>query len=194
MFWRTAELDFFSLAKAIDSLAAALKVAEARPRDESVHDASIQRFDDRYGLCIKSPRRQLEAMADLPAEVDELGCRDMIRLGVERGLLKSDVPWYGYRELRNYYQSRLRSDESAHSVRCAASMPSPREGITCEIAQGRVVTIQNKGANRMVLRSFVPHHRAYAFGYPVVSRPGERARLKPHSDLDLAQKERSLPH
>lgn len=39
---------------------------------------------------------------------------------------------------------------------------------------------------RQVLRTHAPHHRAYAFGSRVVSKPGDRARLKPHSDLDLA--------
>ena len=39
---------------------------------------------------------------------------------------------------------------------------------------------------RMVLHTHAPHHRAYAFGSRVVSKPGDRARLKPHSDLDLA--------
>jgi hypothetical protein len=27
--------------------------------------------------------------------------RDMIRMGVERALIKSDVTWFGYRELRS---------------------------------------------------------------------------------------------
>jgi nucleotidyltransferase substrate binding protein (TIGR01987 family) len=94
-------IDFTSLSKAIVSLAKALQAAKLRPKDEFVRDASIQRFEYTYELCVKSLRRQLTAMSDSPAEIDALGYRDMIRMGVERGLIKSEVPWFGYRELRN---------------------------------------------------------------------------------------------
>lgn len=94
-------LDFASLTKAIASLSAALDAAKLRPGDEFVRDASIQRFEYTYELCVKFLRRQLEAMSDTPTEVDALGYRDMIRSGVERGLLKSEERWFGYRELRN---------------------------------------------------------------------------------------------
>ena len=39
---------------------------------------------------------------------------------------------------------------------------------------------------RAVLRTHAPHHRAYVFGSRVVLDAADRARLKPHSDLDLA--------
>ena len=39
---------------------------------------------------------------------------------------------------------------------------------------------------RAVLRTHDPHHRAYVFGSRVVLNAAGRARLKPHSDLDLA--------
>jgi nucleotidyltransferase substrate binding protein (TIGR01987 family) len=94
-------LDFSSLAKAIKSLAAALKAASSRPDDEFIRDASIQRFEYTYELCVRSLRRHLEAISDSPAEIDALGFRDMIRAGAERGLLKSEERWFGYRELRN---------------------------------------------------------------------------------------------
>ena len=38
---------------------------------------------------------------------------------------------------------------------------------------------------RAVLRMHAPHHRAYVFGSRVVQNATDRARLKPHSDLDL---------
>ena len=94
-------IDFTSLSKAIASLDKALQTAKLRPKDEYVRDASIQRFEYTYELCVKSLRRQLTAMSDSPAEIDALGYRDMIRTGVERGLIKSEIPWFGYRELRN---------------------------------------------------------------------------------------------
>lgn len=94
-------IDFTSLRKAIGTLAKALDAAKLRPKDEYVRDASIQRFEYTYELCVKSLRRQLTAMSDSPADIDALGYRDMIRMGVERGLVKSEMPWFGYRELRN---------------------------------------------------------------------------------------------
>jgi len=94
-------LDFSSLAKALSSLSAALAASGTRPGDEFVRDASIQRFEYTYELCVKFLRRQLEAMSDSPADVDALGYRDMIRHGVERGLLGVEAPWFYYRELRN---------------------------------------------------------------------------------------------
>lgn len=39
---------------------------------------------------------------------------------------------------------------------------------------------------RQLLHTHAPHHRAYVFGSRVVLKPGDRSRLKPHSDLDLA--------
>ena len=94
-------LDFRSLQMATASLAEALDAAKSRADDAFVRDASIQRFEYTYELCVKSLRRQLEAMSDSPAEIDALGYRDMIRLGAERGLVASEAAWFGYRELRN---------------------------------------------------------------------------------------------
>ena len=94
-------LDFRSLHLAVASLAEALEEAKRRPDDAFVRDASIQRFEYTYELCVKSLRRQLEAMSDSPAELDALGYRDMIRTGVERGLIKAEAEWFRYRELRN---------------------------------------------------------------------------------------------
>ena len=94
-------LDFTSLTKATASLAVALEADAARPGDEFVRDASIQRFEYTYELCVKFLRRQLESISDSPSDIDALGYRDMIRRGAERGLLASEAPWFGYRELRN---------------------------------------------------------------------------------------------
>lgn len=70
-------IDFTSLSKAIASLAKALQAAKLRPKDEFVRDASIQRFEYTYELCIKSLRRQLTSLSDSPAEIDALGYRDI---------------------------------------------------------------------------------------------------------------------
>jgi nucleotidyltransferase substrate binding protein (TIGR01987 family) len=94
-------LDFTSLSKTIGTLTKALQASACAPKDEFIRDACIQRFEYTYELCVKSLRRQLTVMADSPSEVDGLGYRDMIRMGVERGFIKSGTSWFGYRELRN---------------------------------------------------------------------------------------------
>lgn len=94
-------IDFTSLSKAIATLTKALQAAARAPKDEFIRDASIQRFEYTYELCVKSLRRQLTAMADSPSEIDGLGYRDLIRVGVERGFVKSEKSWFAYRELRN---------------------------------------------------------------------------------------------
>ena len=38
---------------------------------------------------------------------------------------------------------------------------------------------------RAILQAHAPHHRAYVFGSRVVLNAADRARLKPHADLDL---------
>jgi len=78
-------LDFRSLQMASASLSEALDAAKLRPADAFVRDVLIQRFEYTYELCVKSLRRQLEAMTDSPTDIDALGYRDMIRAGAEKG-------------------------------------------------------------------------------------------------------------
>lgn len=94
-------LDFGSLQLATASLAEVLEAAKLRPDDAFIRDALILRFEYTSERCVKSLRRQLEAMSDSPAELDALGYRDMIRAGVERGLITAAADWFRFRELRN---------------------------------------------------------------------------------------------
>jgi nucleotidyltransferase substrate binding protein (TIGR01987 family) len=94
-------LDFTPLSKAVLTLSSALQETSLRPDDLLARDGCIQRFEYTYELCVKFLRRQLEEMADSPGDVDALGYKDMLRLGVERGLVNDAVPWFGFRELRN---------------------------------------------------------------------------------------------
>lgn len=66
-----------------------------------MRDAGIQRFEYTFELCVKSLRRQLEAVSDSPAGLDALSFRDVIRLSVERGLIAAETVWFAYRELRS---------------------------------------------------------------------------------------------
>ena len=65
---------------------------------EQLRNSVIQCFE----LSWKTLKRHLEQMSASPAEVDATGFADLIRLGNERGLLRSDWSrWKVYRQARN---------------------------------------------------------------------------------------------
>jgi nucleotidyltransferase substrate binding protein (TIGR01987 family) len=78
-----------------------LAIAATQPDDLLLRDGCIQRFEYTYELSVKYMRRQLEALADSPSSIDELGFKDMVRAAAERGLIEDPTAWFGYRELRN---------------------------------------------------------------------------------------------
>jgi nucleotidyltransferase substrate binding protein (TIGR01987 family) len=106
-------LDFTPLTKATSTLASALQETATRPNDLLARDGCIQRFEYTYELCVKSLRRQLEELADSPAEIDSLGYKDMLRVAVERGLIADALPWFGFRELRNITSHAYDPDKAA---------------------------------------------------------------------------------
>ena len=106
-------LDFTPLTRAISTLASALQDAATRPQDLLVRDGCIQRFEYSYELCVKSLRRQLEELADSPADIDALGYRDMLRVAAERALIQNTLPWFGFRELRNITSHAYDPDKAA---------------------------------------------------------------------------------
>ena len=87
--------------------------AGQRPQDLLARDGCIQRFEYSYELCVKSLRRQLEELADSPADIDALGYKDMLRVAVERGLIQDALPWFGFRELRNITSHAYDPDKAA---------------------------------------------------------------------------------
>jgi predicted nucleotidyltransferase len=59
--------------------------------------------------------------------------------------------------------------------------------ITVSIKRGKLMLAPKHVALvRALLRTHAPNYRAYVFGSRVVLNTADRARLKPHSDLDLA--------
>jgi nucleotidyltransferase substrate binding protein (TIGR01987 family) len=94
-------LDFSSLVKAAQSLSDVLAMMAQRPGDLIARDGYIQRFEDTYDLCVKSRRRQLEDMSDIPADIDALGFKDMLRAAAERSLISDAQAWFAFRELRH---------------------------------------------------------------------------------------------
>ncbi len=95
-------LDLTSFEKAHASLAAVLALV---PADEVQmvlrRDAAIQRFEYTYELSHKMLKRFLEQASPSPETIDELGFRDLIRVGGEVGLIRDAEKWFSFREKRN---------------------------------------------------------------------------------------------
>jgi nucleotidyltransferase substrate binding protein (TIGR01987 family) len=68
---------------------------------EIVRDGVIQRFGCSYELSWKMLRRYLELTESAPQNVDALSFGDLIRVGFERGLLRSSYDvWAEFRRAR----------------------------------------------------------------------------------------------
>ena len=96
-----AKLDLSSLSKALDSLGRAVERSQKEPDDEEVRDAVIQRFEYSYELCWKMLKRAIERESPVPAEVDQMSFRDLVREGGERGFIAEVEHWMEYRSQRN---------------------------------------------------------------------------------------------
>lgn len=100
-------LDLSSLVQAVDSLRDSLEVlrleqAGNNPQVLRVIQAGvIQNFEFTFELSHKMLKRYLEATEPNPAGLDQANFQDLIRLGSERGLLRSSWDsWKRYRTAR----------------------------------------------------------------------------------------------
>lgn len=103
----TVLLDYSSFANAIAQLEKSLvyahspaALADAGLR-EQLHNSVLQCFKFTYELSWKMLKRYLEATEPSPADLDLGTFQSLIRLGNERGLLRSDWHlWKTYRQAR----------------------------------------------------------------------------------------------
>lgn len=96
------KLDLSSLEKALAALAEVLAARKAEPGNGFVLDACIQRFEFTYELCWKMLRRHLENTEAAAESIDAMSFPELIRMGSERGLLRSGWDrWKVWREARN---------------------------------------------------------------------------------------------
>ena len=77
--------------------------------------ATIQAFEYTFEICIKMLRRQLEIMADVPTQIEELGYKDLIRTAAEKGFIENPLKWFSFRENRNI-TSHTYDEEKAEIV------------------------------------------------------------------------------
>lgn len=113
-------LDFSSLEKATSQLQKSLSYyhSDLAQQDAGIRKqfqmAAIQAFEFTYELSYKTLKRYLETTEAHTGEIDLLSFPTLIRMGCERGLLKSDWSvWKNFREMRNL-TSHTYDDEKAN--------------------------------------------------------------------------------
>ncbi len=115
------KLDISSLDKAIKQLKKSMKFAcsdLAKQNNElffQFRAATIQGFEFTYELAIKFLRRQLEQIEASSEIVEQLGFKDLLRLGAMRGLINSPEAWFNFREQRNI-TSHIYDENKAQDV------------------------------------------------------------------------------
>ena len=98
-------LDLSPLKRALSQLetfyALSMQPQDQAVMAEALRMAAIQAFEYSYELTVKMLRRFLEMTEPNPAALDDATFQSLIRLGSERGLLKSDLPvWMEFRRQR----------------------------------------------------------------------------------------------
>lgn len=104
-----APLDFSPLRQAIVSLEEGLAVVadsdwfsrQSLPVQNTLIAGVIQNFECVYELSTRMLRRQIEAEAASPTEVDGSSFRDLLRTAGEKGLIHDVEAWFRYRQMRN---------------------------------------------------------------------------------------------
>lgn len=99
------KLDLSPLERAVAQLDTfydlSLQPQEREVMAEALRMAAIQAFEYSYELSVKMLRRYLEMTEPNPNALDDASFQNLIRLGSERGLLKSDLPvWMDFRRQR----------------------------------------------------------------------------------------------
>jgi len=112
-------IDFSSLASAIGQLEKSIKYSRsdmAKKDDElfeQLRNSVIQCFEFTYELSWKMLKRYLEETAANPEEIDVSTFQNLIRIGNEKGLLRSDwLRWKIYRQARTNSSHTYDSDKA----------------------------------------------------------------------------------
>lgn len=120
-------LDFSSLANAIGQLDKSIRFAEsdlAKSNDdlfEQLRNSVIQCFEFTYELSCKMLRRYLEEASASPDEIDVSTFQNLIRMGNEQGLLRSDwLLWKAYRQARTNSSHTYDADKAEKVYAIAA--------------------------------------------------------------------------
>lgn len=112
-------IDFSSFASALGQLEKSIKYSRsdlAQKDDElfeQLRNSVIQCFEFTYELSWKMLKRYLEDTAAHPEEIDVSTFQNLIRIGSEKGLLRSDwLRWKIYRQARTNSSHTYDSDKA----------------------------------------------------------------------------------
>jgi len=95
------QLDLTAFERAIAQLSEGMTLASQPNAHPLLRDGAIQRFEYTYEISWKMLKRFLEATSSDSQTVDTLAFGDLIRLGYERGLLRSSYDiWTLFRKAR----------------------------------------------------------------------------------------------
>ena len=102
-------LDLTSLAKAVDALEAAVKVAGdaafmsklSREQSDTIRSGVVQSFEFTYELCWKFIQRWLKENQSLEEAALPRTRKDLFRMAARHGLLEDAEPWFEYGDARN---------------------------------------------------------------------------------------------
>jgi len=108
-------IDLSSFEKALTSLIRVYERSRREPMDEDIRDACIQRFEYSYELAFKMLKRVLAQNLPSSEELDQMGFRDVIRLGARSGFIAEPQHWFEYRLKRNI-TSHTYDEEKAMAV------------------------------------------------------------------------------
>ncbi|AXU18814.1 nucleotidyltransferase [Novosphingobium sp. THN1] len=115
-------MDFSTFAHVITRLDEGLARYRSDESDAQIRDGLVQRFEFTYDLAHKMLRRALEAGAANPEEIDRLTFPDLIRTGVEQGLVAGQwADWRTFREMRNITSHTY---DEAKAVQVVAAIPA----------------------------------------------------------------------
>ena len=108
-------IELSAFEKALASLVRVYERSQRESADEDIRDACIQRFEYTYELAFKMLKRTLAQNLPSSEELDQMGFRDVIRLGARNGFIYDPQCWFVYREKRNT-TSHTYDEEKAQAV------------------------------------------------------------------------------
>lgn len=128
-------LDYSSLAHAVQRLKKGIARAEAAPGDEELRDAVIQRFEYTFELSWKMLKRRLEANAAVPGDVDRMSFRELMREGAERGWIQDPEQWMYFRDQRNLTSHVYDAEKAAEVYETAKAFVPHADQLLAELTK-----------------------------------------------------------
>jgi nucleotidyltransferase substrate binding protein (TIGR01987 family) len=110
-------LDLSAFEKAILQFSEALQAVEKDVCNTIYRDACLHRFDIVYALSCKLLKRYLKLSSPNPNNFDEMIFADLIRVGNEQGVLRSDWPhWETFRKARELSTQGYEDDKASKAM------------------------------------------------------------------------------